>query len=115
MKLIKNPFWNGHWRNQNVFNGPFSIEKVKIGGNKSIVNAASGGHGPSWRMVVELGDGEVNAWGVYPGSQSGNPGNPNYGHMVNDWASGKYNKLLFQSIINEETAGIEYSVMIEPN
>ena len=95
--------------------GPFSIENVKIGGNKSIVNAASSGHGPSWRMVVELGDGEVNAWGVYPGSQSGNPGNPNYGHMVNDWASGKYNKLLFQNLIDEETSGIAHSVTIEPN
>lgn len=95
--------------------GAFSVNKVKIGGNRSIVNAASGGHGPSWRMVVELGDGEVNAWGVYPGSQSGNPGNPNYGHMINDWASGNYNKLLFSPHLQEDSEGITYSVTIQSN
>lgn len=94
---------------------PFSIDHVKIGGNRSIVNAASSGHGPSWRMVVELGDGEVNAWGVYPGSQSGNPGNPNYGHMVEDWASGNYNKLLFKRDITSETNSIQHTLSIQPN
>lgn len=93
----------------------FSIDKVKIGGNRHIVNAASSGHGPSWRMVVELGDGEVDAWGVYPGSQSGNPGHPDYGHMVDDWASGKYNKLLFQEDISESTEEIIYSVTLQPS
>lgn len=92
----------------------FSIGQVKIGGNSSIVNAASGGHGPSWRMVVELGDGEVNAWGVYPGSQSGNPGNPAYGHMIGDWANGTYNKLLFETDINENTESIKHSVTLQP-
>lgn len=76
---------------------PFSFDRVKIGGNKSIVNAASKRHGPSWRMVVELGPKGVNAWGVYPGSQSGNPGNPTYGHMINNWASGVYHKMKFKN------------------
>jgi penicillin G amidase len=92
---------------------PFSKGNVKIGGYSSIVNAASSTHGPSWRMVVELGDGEVNAWGVYPGSQSGNPGNPNYGHMINDWASGEYNKLLFKPDINSTDDQIKYSVTLK--
>ena len=35
------------------------------------------------------------AWGVYPGGQSGNPGNINYSSMIKDWSLGKYNKLLF--------------------
>ncbi len=93
---------------------PFSVDNVKIGGNRHIVNAASQNHGPSWRMVVELGDGEVNAWGVYPGSQTGNPGNPNYAHMIEDWATGNYNKLLFSSTISEDTDQIQYSVSIQP-
>ena len=93
---------------------PFSVDNVKIGGNRHIVNAASKGHGPSWRMVVELGDGEVNAWGVYPGSQSGNPGNPNYAHMVQDWATGEYNKLLFSEDINADSEQINYSLTIQP-
>lgn len=74
---------------------PFSVDSVQIGGYFGVVNAAGDRQGPSWRMVVELGDGEVNAWGVYPGSQSGNPGNPTYGEMINNWASGKYHKMVF--------------------
>src|SRR5690606_31538178 len=51
----------------------FSINNIAIGGNKSIINAVSKSHGPSWRMVVSMED-EVKAWGIYPGGQSGNPG-----------------------------------------
>lgn len=92
----------------------FSRDHVEIGGNRHIVNAASATHGPSWRMVVELGDGEVNAWGVYPGSQSGNPGNPDYGHMIDDWASGEYNKLLFERGLSEDHGQIKYSITLKP-
>ncbi|RED97540.1 penicillin acylase family protein [Marinoscillum furvescens] len=74
---------------------PFSQEKVPIGGYSSIVNAASKGHGPSWRMVVEMDPDGVRAWGVYPGSQTGNPGSPLYGHMISRWATGDYYQLLF--------------------
>ena len=94
---------------------PFSVDQVRIGGNKSIVNAASGSHGPSWRMVVELGNDEVKAWGVYPGSQSGNPGNPLYGHLIEDWASGKYYPLLFDPNISEDTDNIVYTVNLQSN
>lgn len=93
----------------------FSFDEVKIGGYRHIVNAASKRHGPSWRMVVELGDGEVNAWGVYPGSQSGNPGNPTYGHMIEDWASGKYNKMVFDRELTQESNSIVHSITFQPN
>ncbi len=74
---------------------PFSVSGVQIGGNSNIVNAASRRHGPSWRMVVELDKTGVKAWGVYPGSQTGNPGNPSYGNMIEPWATGKYLSLQF--------------------
>ncbi|WP_421762618.1 penicillin acylase family protein [Ekhidna sp.] len=93
---------------------PFNKGKIKIGGNRSIVNAASSSHGPSWRMVVELGDGKVNAWGVYPGSQSGNPGNPLYGHMIEDWASGKYYKMLFETALSPKNEKIIHSITLKP-
>ena len=51
---------------------------IEHGGNSSIVNAHSKTHGPSWRMVVSLEKSGINAWGVYPGGQSGNPGSPYY-------------------------------------
>lgn len=74
---------------------PFSRDHVKIGGYSSIVNAASHGHGPSWRMVVEMDPAGTKAWAVYPGSQTGNPGSPLYGSMIDRWASGDYFELLF--------------------
>ncbi|MEM8938378.1 MAG: penicillin acylase family protein [Bacteroidota bacterium] len=92
---------------------PFSVDKIKIGGNRHIVNAASRRHGPSFRMIVELGNGEINAWGIYPGSQTGNTGNPLYAHMIEDWASGKYNKLLFEKNLNPSSRQIVYSSIIQ--
>ncbi|MEO9967086.1 MAG: penicillin acylase family protein [Reichenbachiella sp.] len=93
---------------------PFSFDQVKIGGYNNIVNAASERHGPSWRMVVELGATGVKAWGIYPGSQSGNPGNPTYGHMIEDWATGNYSPLLFLSDSNEESERLIFTHTIQP-
>lgn len=53
-----------------------------------------GTHGPSWRMVVELGP-EVRAWGIYPGGQSGNPASPGYADRLAKWLAGELDTLLF--------------------
>ncbi len=73
---------------------PFSVGNIQIGGGKSIVNATSSRAGASWRMIVALGD-DVEAYGVYPGGQSGNPGSPYYGNLIDKWAKGQYYRLLF--------------------
>jgi penicillin amidase len=67
---------------------------LPIGGGVNIINATSENHGPSWRMVVHLTD-EIEAYGLYPGGQSGNPGSPYYDSFVDTWAAGKYYRLLF--------------------
>ena len=77
----------------------YSKMGLKTGGSGDVLKAIRGGFGPSWRMVVELGE-KPNAWGIYPGGQSGNPLSPYYDNMVDDWAAGKYYELLFSS--NEE-------------
>ena len=69
---------------------------LPIGGGVNIINATKENHGPSWRMVVHLTD-EIEAYGLYPGGQSGNPGSPYYDTFVNYWAEGKYYRLLFLS------------------
>jgi penicillin amidase len=69
---------------------------LPIGGGVNIINATTENHGPSWRMVVHLTD-EIEAYGLYPGGQSGNPGSPYYDNFVNYWAEGKYYRLLFLS------------------
>ena len=79
---------------------------LPIGGGENIINATTEDHGPSWRMVVHLTD-EIEAYGLYPGGQSGNPGSPYYDTFVDYWAAGKYYRLLFlpkaKLIANERT------------
>ncbi len=70
---------------------PFSRTNLPIGGGEHIINAAKHRHGPSWRMVVELKP-ETEAYVVYPGGQSGNPGSQYYDQFVDDWAEGGYYK-----------------------
>ncbi len=67
---------------------------LAVSGGRGIINAASQGNGPSWRMVVELGP-EVRAWGSLPGGSSGNPGSRFYDSGIADWAVGKAVELLF--------------------
>lgn len=67
----------------------FSAMHLNTGGGQHIVNATKQAHGPSWRMVVQLSD-KTEAYGIYPGGQSGNPGSPYYDNAVNDWVAGKY-------------------------
>ena len=85
---------------------PFARSGIMNGGGNGIINATQHDHGPSWRMVVHLTD-EIEAYGLYPGGQSGNPGSPYYDSFVDYWAAGKYYKLLFlpkaKLIANEHT------------
>ena len=72
----------------------FSRFDLPIGGDRSIVNATSEKHGPSWRMIVEMSS-PPKAFGIYPGGQSGNPGSQYYDNFIDDWAIGKYHQLNF--------------------
>ena len=70
----------------------FSSLHIPIGGTTHSLNAAIGNHGPSWRMIVSLTP-KTEAYGIYPGGQSGNPGSRFYDDAVNNWAAGNYYNL----------------------
>lgn len=72
----------------------FARTGLKVGGNGNIVNAVTHSHGPSWRMIVQLST-PTEAYGVYPGGQSGNPGSKFYDDYIDNWVEGKYYKLWF--------------------
>jgi penicillin amidase len=72
----------------------FGYDFIEVGGGRGIVNATGKDHGPSWRMIVQLGP-RIQGFGIYPGGQSGNPGSPYYDNMVIKWAEGKWDTLLF--------------------
>lgn len=67
----------------------FSRLHLPIGGGTNTINAANEQHGPSWRMIVSLTP-QTQAYGVYPGGQSGNPGSQFYDDFVDAWVQGKY-------------------------
>lgn len=71
----------------------FSSGIIDNGGTKHSLNAMQRTKGPSWRMIVELKD-PIQAQGVYPGGQSGNPGSAFYDNQIEDWAKGHYYPLL---------------------
>ena len=49
-------------------------------------------HGPSWRMVVDWGNGTF--MGIYPGGQSENPASQWYADRVDTWWDGRYAPML---------------------
>lgn len=71
----------------------FSEREIAVQGGPGTLNPSStGGHGPSWRMVVELGD-SIRAWGTYPGGQSGNPISRHYKDRIPLWRQGELDTL----------------------
>jgi len=80
---------------------PFSRLGIENGGGEYAISAVKKDHGPSWRMIVQLTK-ETEAYGIYPGGQSGNPGSAYYDNFVDNWANGKYYPLWIMAK-NEET------------
>lgn len=74
--------------------GGLGTSVLFTGGGKGIVNATSGNHGQSWKMLVELGP-KPKALGIYPGGQSGNPSTVFYDHFVEGWRLGQHKNLRF--------------------
>jgi penicillin amidase len=92
----------------------FSYDHLKIGGWSNTVNAARGDHGPSWRMVVQMGKAEIEAYGVYPGGQSGNPGSKYYADLLDYWVAGKYYRLLFlPNETKQNNSTIKYTWIVQ--
>lgn len=87
---------------------------VTNGGGESIVNATTATHGPSWRMVVQLDKGWPKAYGLYPGGQSGNPGSLRYDNMIDAWAKGELNELLFLKDEHDLSSSLNYIITLNP-
>ncbi|MEM6397368.1 MAG: penicillin acylase family protein [Bacteroidota bacterium] len=79
----------------------FGSKLLRSPGTGQALNALRGSSGPSWRMVVELGD-EPSAWGVIPGGSSGNPASPHYDDALHEWAAGRYYPLPLRNSDDDE-------------
>ena len=90
---------------------PFARKGLNVGGHGNIVNAVTHSHGPSWRMIVHLTT-PTEAYGVYPGGQSGNPGSKYYDNTVDTWANGKYNQLWYMRDGDKNDAKVKWRMKI---
>ena len=57
-------------------------------------SGATGSHGASWRMIVELTKDRRTAWSIYPGGQSGNPASRRYDDRLEKWRTGQLDSLV---------------------
>jgi penicillin G amidase len=87
---------------------------ARNGGNSSIVNASSHRWGPSWRMIVSLEKSGVKAWGVYPGGQSGNPGSPFYGNLMEAWEKAEPYPLKFVNEPSKLASSSLFTTTLKP-
>jgi penicillin amidase len=89
----------------------FGSGNFASGGTGSTVNALTEGHGPSWRMVVQLGP-QVKGYGIIPGGQSGNPGSFFYDDMLQTWKEGKLKELLYLQSPTEKSNRIKTTLTL---
>ncbi|MFN8252833.1 MAG: penicillin acylase family protein [Ferruginibacter sp.] len=87
----------------------FSRNNLPIGGGTHIINATKETHGPSWRMIVHLTQ-QTEAYGVYPGGQSGNPGSRFYDNFIDKWAAGEYYTLWMMGKGQEKDQRVKWTM-----
>ncbi|HUS03574.1 MAG TPA: penicillin acylase family protein, partial [Chitinophagaceae bacterium] len=92
----------------------FSRLHLPIGGGTHCINAAKSNHGPSWRMIVSLTP-QAEAYGVYPGGQSGNPGSRYYDNFIDTWVAGKYYTLWVMKQGEENDKRIKWKMSFSKN
>ena len=63
-------------------------------------------------MVVELGP-TPKAYGVYPGGQSGNPGNPNYQNMIETWRQGQLKELVYLQTAQDKNPHLKRKLILK--
>lgn len=92
----------------------FGRMRLFTGGDGNTINAITQDHGPSWRMVVQLSS-PIEAYGIYPGGQNGNPGSRFYDNMIDDWVAGKYYTLHFFNQKDNRNPFIKFKMQFSKN
>ena len=84
------------------------------GGQARTINSVKKNHGPSWRMIVEMGD-TPHGYVTYPGGQSGNPGSKNYDTFVDKWTKGEYYETIFMKKADEVNPRLTFTQEFKKN
>lgn len=86
-------------------------KEFTINGSGRTINAIKQKSGPSWRMVVALGD-TPTAYGILPGGASGNPGSKFYDNQLESWINGTLKKLLYITEENTKNPQIKSKLVL---
>jgi len=89
----------------------FGRSNLMIGGGGNCINATTKNHGPGWRMIVSLTQ-KTEAYGVYAGGQSGNPGSKFFDNFIDSWAKGKYYPLWVMSKADKNDKRIAWKMSL---
>ncbi len=92
---------------------PFARGGINNGGGTHVLNATTHDHGPSWRMVVHLTK-ETEAYVVYPGGQSGNPGSRYYDNFIDTWAKGEYYRAWIMKPAENADSRVKWRITFKP-
>jgi penicillin amidase len=103
----------GHYKQTKIYHllklPMFSKLDLMVGGGDNTINAMKDDHGPSWRMIVGLTR-STEAYGIYPGGQSGNPGSRFYDNFIIPWANGSYYRLWLMTVDEKEDKRIKWEM-----
>jgi penicillin amidase len=82
-------------------------DTIEMDGSGYAVMANKGTHGPTWKLVVELGT-PPRAWAQLPGGVTGNPLDPSYEKFVGPWSKGEMRPVEFWRDPAEAMANAAY-------
>lgn len=78
-------------------------------GNDNAINAMKTTMGPSWRMVVEMGE-KPRAFVLLPGGVTGNPGSKNYTEFIDRWEKGEHYEAIFMQNADEKNERLKKTI-----
>ncbi len=90
------------------------LPSFSVGGDYRTIFANDGHHGPVWKVVVALGKEGPQAWGIYPGGQSGNPTSRYYDNFVRDWSVGNLHPLVFLNAASDKDPRLQFLWSLAP-
>ncbi|UII23865.1 penicillin acylase family protein [Fulvivirga ligni] len=91
----------------------FSTYNIQVNGVADAINSTKRNHGPSQRFIVEMTS-PPQAYVVYPGGQSGNPGSPLYDNMIPLWRDGEYLPVVFTTEGSNQEDSMIYTQKLNP-
>ncbi len=92
---------------------PFHRDTLVTNGSGGILNAATYRNGPSWRLIASMSS-PVEAYGLYPGGQSGNPGSARYDSYIEAWRTGRYRLLWLMTGPGDERHAVQRTISLHP-